>query len=82
MCKNTRIFTFGIGENLNTHLLDKITEHTKAYRSYILPDEDMEIAISNFYTKISTPVLTELDLDFGRNVEVYDVYPKHLPDLF
>ncbi|MFK7905646.1 MAG: VIT domain-containing protein [Chitinophagales bacterium] len=79
---NTRIFTFGIGENINTHLLDKITEHTKAFRSYILPDEDIEVKISNFYTKVSSPVLTDLKLNFSRNVSVFQTYPKDLPDLF
>ncbi len=80
--ENTRIFTFGIGEDINTHLLDKITEHTKAFRSYILPDEDIEVKISNFYTKVSSPVLTDLKLGFSRNVSVFQTYPKDLPDLF
>lgn len=79
---NTRIFTFGIGEDINTHLLDKITEHTKAFRSYILPDEDIEVKISNFYTKVSSPVLTDLKLGFSRNVSAFQLYPKDLPDLF
>ncbi|MDD5066247.1 MAG: VIT and VWA domain-containing protein, partial [bacterium] len=39
----TRIFTFGIGDEINTHLLDKITEFSKAYRTYISPEEDIEI---------------------------------------
>ena len=74
--ENTRIFTFGIGEDINTHLLDKITEATKAYRTYILPNEDIELKISNFYTKISSPALTDPALNFGRNMQVYDIYPK------
>ena len=41
--KKARIFTFGIGNEINTHLLDKITEITKSTRSYISPDEDIEI---------------------------------------
>ena len=47
-----RIFTFGIGHDINIHLLDKITEMTRAFRSYISPDEDIEIKVSNFYSKI------------------------------
>jgi Ca-activated chloride channel family protein len=79
---NTRIFTVGIGNDLNTHLLDKITEQTRAFRTYITPSEDIEIKLSNFYTKISTPALSDLRLSFGRNIDVYDVQPKELPDLF
>ena len=37
--------------------------------------------VSSFYTKIATPVLANLDLNYG-GAEVYDVYPKRLPDLF
>ncbi len=80
--ESTRIFTFGIGDNINTHLLDKITKETKAYRSYIAPNEDIEIKISNFYNKISSPILTDIKLSFGSGVRVNKVYPKELPDIF
>ena len=30
------------------------------------PEEDIEVKVSNFYSKISNPLLTDLDLDFGR----------------
>ncbi len=79
---NTRIFTFGIGTELNTHLLDKLTEMTNAYRTYVLPDEDIEIKVSDFYTKVSSPILTDLKIDFDKNVNISQVYPKALPDLF
>lgn len=80
--KNVRIFTFGIGNDLNTHLLDKITEQTKAYRTYISVDEDIEIKISNFYAKVQSPVLTNLSLAFEGNIKTFQTYPKDLPDLF
>ncbi|HEX9251045.1 MAG TPA: VIT domain-containing protein [Ignavibacteriaceae bacterium] len=78
---NSRIFTFGIGNEINTHLLDKLTDATKAWRTYVSADEDIEIKVSNFYDKIQSPVLSDLKLDFD-NVEVYQTYPKDLPDLF
>jgi len=78
----TRIFTFGIGNEINTHLLDRITDVTKATRSYISPNEDIEIKISNFYDKVQSPVLTNLALNFGSGIKVYQSYPKNLPDLF
>ncbi|NIW80103.1 MAG: VWA domain-containing protein, partial [Calditrichae bacterium] len=63
--ENLRIFTFGIGDEINTHLLDKITEQTRAYRTYVHPEEDIEVEISNFYTKVSSPILTNLELSFS-----------------
>ncbi|WP_052598957.1 VIT domain-containing protein [Aureispira sp. CCB-QB1] len=80
--KNVRIFTFGIGTNLNTHLLDKITASTNAYRTYVLPDEDIELKVSDFYSKASSPVLTDISIEFDKNVRISDVYDKKLPDLF
>jgi Ca-activated chloride channel family protein len=78
----TRIFTFGIGNEINTHLLDKITGLTRAYRSYISPGEDIEIKISNFYANVQSPILTDIELDFGRNIRVSKTHPGNLPDLF
>ena len=78
---NSRIFTFGVGNEINTHLLDKLTDATKAWRTYVSEEEDIEIKISNFYDKIQSPVLSDLQLDF-ENIEVYQTYPKDLPDLF
>jgi Ca-activated chloride channel family protein len=80
--KNVRIFTFGIGNDLNTHLLDKITEQTKAYRTYISENEDIEIKVSSFYDKVQSPVLTNLSLSFGGSVKTFQTYPKDLPDMF
>ncbi len=77
-----RIFTFGIGNEINTHLLDKITEITKATRTYISPNEDIEIKISNFYDKVQSPVLTNLSLAFGSGIKIFQSYPNNLPDLF
>ena len=77
-----RIFTFGIGNEINTHLLDKITARTNAYRSYIGPKEDIEIKISNLYTKIQSPVLTGLKLRSDSSIRLSQVYPQELPDLF
>ena len=80
--KNKRIFTFGIGNEINTHLLDKITELTKAYRTYIGEKEDIEVKISSFYDKVQSPVLTNLNLIFGNGIRAFQNYPDNLPDLF
>jgi Ca-activated chloride channel family protein len=78
----TRIFTFGIGDEINTHLLDKFTEITNAYRTYVTPDEDIEVKVSDIYTKIQSPLFTDLKIDFGNAITAKHMYPKKLPDLF
>ncbi|MEW6305994.1 MAG: VIT domain-containing protein, partial [Verrucomicrobiota bacterium] len=78
----TRVFCFGIGTDVNTHLLDKITEKTRAFSQYVLAEEDIEVKVSNFFTKIKDPVLANPQLTFGGNVRVTKLYPSPLPDLF
>ena len=48
----------------------------------MLPEEDIEIKVSNFYTKIKEPVLATVELKFTGGVTVNQVYPRDLPDLF
>jgi Ca-activated chloride channel family protein len=81
---STRIFTFGVGYEINTHLLDKITDLTRAYRTYISPKEDITTEIAGFYDKVGSPVLTDLKISFPDQLGVAYSYPKltELPDLF
>jgi len=76
-----RLFTFGVGYDVNTHLLDRLAEENQGLSDYIKPEEEMEVRISNFYDKIVHPVLTNVQIDWGR-LKVYDLYPKQLPDMF
>jgi len=80
--RTVRVFCFGIGTDINTHLLDKITEKTRAASQYVLPSEDIEIKVSNFYTKISQPVLADVKLRFSGAVKISKMTPSELPDLF
>lgn len=78
----TRVFCFGIGTDVNTHLLDKITEETRAFSQYVLPEEDLEVKLSTFFSKIKDPVLANPTIKFTGEVRVSKMYPSPLPDLF
>jgi Ca-activated chloride channel family protein len=80
--RNQRVFCFGIGNDVNTHLLDKITEETRAFSQYVLPEEDLEVKVSSFYSKIKEPVLANPELKITGEVRVSKMYPSSLPDLF
>ncbi|MBI2165593.1 MAG: VWA domain-containing protein [Chloroflexi bacterium] len=77
----TRIFTFGVGFDVNTMLLDSVAQEFGGASQYVKPGENLEEALSSFYGKVAAPVLTDLRLDYGK-VQVLDVYPPRLPDLF
>jgi Ca-activated chloride channel family protein len=79
---NTRIFSFGVGNDVNTVLLDGLADNTKAISSYVREGEDIEHKVSSLYSKISNPVLANLKLKVGDGVTVSEVYPPNLPDLF
>ncbi|HEV2915515.1 MAG TPA: VIT and VWA domain-containing protein [Pyrinomonadaceae bacterium] len=76
-----RLFTFGVGYDVNTALLDKLAADNGGVAEYIEPREDIEIKVSSFFAKINYPVLTDLKLEMG-GVETDLVYPRNLPDLF
>ena len=76
-----RIFPFGFGYDVNTTLLDRIGSENSGISDYIQPKEDLEIKVSNFFQRVSSPVLADLDLDFGPVLTEY-MYPRKLSDLF
>jgi len=76
-----RLFAFGVGYDVDTYLLDTLAMNQHGTSFYVQPGERLDEALSSFYFKISTPVLTDLSLDFGDQT-VFDVYPSPLPDLF
>jgi Ca-activated chloride channel family protein len=78
---NLRLFSFGVGYDVDTVLLDTLSQEYHGLPAYVKPGEALAEVLSGFYQRISSPVLTDLTLDFG-NLATYDIYPSPLPDLF
>ena len=79
--KNLRLFSFGVGYDVDTVLLDSLSSDHAGLSSYVKPRMALDEVLSSFYEKISQPVMTDLKLDFG-GLRVFDLYPQPLPDLF
>jgi Ca-activated chloride channel family protein len=77
----TRVFTFGVGYDVNTSLLDRLSSENKGASEYVRPNEDIEVKVSSLYSKIMNPVFTDVKIDFGR-AEARFVYPAGVPDIF
>src|SRR3989449_1099629 len=77
-----RVFSFGIGDDVNTYLLDRLTERARGTTEYIRPGENIERAVGSLAAKIASPVLTDVAISATSGVELYDVQPGSLPDLF
>ncbi|MHB0938587.1 MAG: VIT and vWA domain-containing protein [Armatimonadota bacterium] len=78
---NTRIFDFGVGTDYNAHFLDKLALQNHGFAENVLPKEDIEVKVSAFYKQVSAPLLMNVTADWG-DADVYDIYPKEMPDVF
>lgn len=76
-----RLFTFGVGYDVNTRLLDRVAAENGGTADYVAPEEDLEVKVSTFFDKVNHPVLTNLAVDLGE-VRTDLLYPRALPDLF
>jgi Ca-activated chloride channel family protein len=76
-----RIFAFGVGDELNRGLLEDLADATRGVVEFVSDKENIEEKVSRLQKKIGTPVLSELEIDWGQ-AEVSAVYPKGPGDLF
>jgi Ca-activated chloride channel family protein len=76
-----RLFTFGVGYDVDTFLLDLLAEEHHGSSTYVNEGERIDEIVGAFYQKISTPVMTDLVLEVD-GITVLDDYPSPLPDLF
>ncbi len=78
---NARIFTFGVGDTVNTILLDTIVRDFRGASTYVRPTQRIDESVASLFNKINAPVLTDVEIDFGGlNAEL--MYPQQLNDLF
>lgn len=78
---NVRIFSFGVGDDVDTDLLDQISMDNGGASTYVRPGEEIDEEVSAFYRRVKMPVLSDLSLDWG-DIIVDQVYPQRIPDLF
>lgn len=76
-----RIFSFGVGYDVKTELLDGLGAKSGGTAQYLEPGEDVNLAVVSFYNKVASPILGNPELTWD-GAEPYDLYPARLPDLF
>ncbi len=79
--RRARVFCFGVGYDVNARLLDRLSGGNTGTSEYVKPDEDIEAHVGRFYSKMTSPVLTDLRLELA-GIDVNRTYPRDLPDLF
>jgi Ca-activated chloride channel family protein len=78
---NVRLFSFGVGDDVNTVLLDTAAQEQRGTSGYVRPGERIDEEVSAFYAKVSTPLLADITIEV-EGVEIEETYPYPLPDLF
>jgi Ca-activated chloride channel homolog len=76
-----RMFAFGVGHDLNAYLLERIAAAGRGAVAYVQPGEDVGAPIARLAAKITHPVLVDLRIERAP-VQLLDLQPAHLPDLF
>jgi Ca-activated chloride channel family protein len=77
----SRIFAFGLGDDVDTHLLDQLSQENHGVSEYLKPRAEIETRLSAFYRRIRHPVLSDPELTL-KGVKTYDVYPERIMDIF
>jgi Ca-activated chloride channel family protein len=79
--RRTRLFCFGVGYDVNARLLDRLSGGNSGTSEYVKPDEDIESHIGRFYSKMTSPVLSEIRVEL-TGIDINRTYPREVPDLF
>ncbi|HSE46625.1 MAG TPA: VIT domain-containing protein [Gemmatimonadales bacterium] len=77
----TRIFTVGMGPDVNTYLIDRLAKEGRGSAAYVPPDASVEVAMGSLLGKIRRPALVNLRI-VDSPVRLVDLSPGTLPDLF
>jgi Ca-activated chloride channel homolog len=77
----TRLFTFGLGADVNTSLLEQLALHGRGTAQFVRPDESVERAVSLVAHRLTDPVITDVVLH-ADGVRLTDMLPETLVDLF
>ena len=84
-----RLISFGVGFDVNSRLLDRLTRENNGQSEYVKPNENIETIVGNLYKKISAPVLAKMNLTINFPSAIASdgdvtnrIYPQKLTDLF
>lgn len=83
---HARMINFGVGYDVNSRLMDRLSNAIQGQSQYVRPDEDLEEHVARLYRKINAPLMTDVkikfDLERGGSKAVNRVLPKEVVDLF
>ncbi|MDZ4756197.1 MAG: VIT and VWA domain-containing protein, partial [Phycisphaerae bacterium] len=82
-----RIFTVGVGPDVNVPLLDRIADGSRALAAYVTPGDDLATKVADIAERLAGPVIADTVLAVDENGRespgrISETVPTMLPDLF
>ena len=81
-----RVFTFGVGFDVNSPLLSGLGKASRGASTFVLPQEDVEVKVSQVFRRLNGPVLAMPRLtvlgDHTPGGMLRELMPGELPDVF
>jgi Ca-activated chloride channel family protein len=75
------LYTFGIGDGVETDFLKLLAKQNDGFATMILADDKINTMMQSFMTKISYPLLKNLAINYS-GISAYDIFPNPLPNLY
>ena len=79
--KQTSVFTFGIGNDLDSGFLKLLAKQNSGFSTLIAADDSISSIMNSFMHKISYPLIKNNTVNFGA-LETFDVLPNPLPNVY
>jgi Ca-activated chloride channel family protein len=78
---NARVFCIGIGNEINRPLLEQLAQDSGGLAAFVSGGDDFKRQAKAFRRKLMRPAADNLALKFD-GIDVYDVAPEKLPNLY
>ena len=79
--QQANVFTFGIGSSVNRFLIEGLARAGMGEPFVVTQAAEASVMAEKFRAYVQAPVLTDIHVTY-QGVQVYDVEPPSLPDLF
>lgn len=77
-----RVFTFGLGTDVNVSLIEQLALNGRGTSQFVRPDESVERAVGIVASRLVDPVLTDVRVRATGNVSLSKMQPAAGADLF
>lgn len=79
--ERTQLFAFGVGSDVDTVLLDALSDRFVGTSHYVTPEERIDTEVQRLFERITTPVLTDIEVSV-EGVETSELAPAGISGLF